>query len=216
MDKVLAEKVDQFFSTYPQRSYPKGQILIFGGEDPDYIHYLVKGRVRQYDISYRGEEVVVNTFKPPAFFPMSWAINRTPNRYFYKTEVETKLHVIPPDDAVKFIKDNPDVLFNLLSRIYRGTEGMMGQIVHLMSGTAKSRLVYVLIIECRRFGKPSASGSYKLEINESNLASRAGLSRETVSREMHKLKAEHLVKVEKGVIVVTNLKAMEETLGMIL
>ncbi len=212
----VSDKIQRHFSQYPKRSYPKGQILVFADESPAHIFYIVKGRVRKYDISYRGDEVIVNIFKPPAFFPMSWAINRSPNRYYYKTETETELHVVPVDDALDFVKDNPDVMLDLLSRIYRGMDGLLGRIVHLMSGSAKSRLLYELIIECRRFGSKQSNGSYKLPASEVDLAARSGLSRETVSREMHKLKADGLATVNSQGITVKNLEDLEKKLGMAL
>jgi CRP-like cAMP-binding protein len=209
MDPKIAAKVKSYFGTFPKRSYAKGQILIFADESPEHIFYMTKGKVRKYDLSYRGDEVIVNTFKAPSFFPMSWAINHLmPNKYFYKTEEETELHIVPADVAVKYLKDNPDVAFDLLSRLYYGMEGMLGRMVHLMSGTAKSRLVYELIIECRRFGMKQDDGSYILTSTESDLASRSGLSRETVSREIHKLKEAGLVSVGAAHIVVCNLKAL--------
>ena len=208
-----ADKIHDHFSSYPKRTYPKGQILMFADEDPEHIYYLVKGRVREYDISYRGDEVIVNLFKPGAFFPMSWAINRTANKYFYKTEIETELHVVPADDALEFLKRNPDVLFDLMSRIYRGMDGLLGRIVHLMSGTAKSRLTYELIVECRRFGETTKDGIYKLDVNEVDLAARSGLSRETVSREMQTLKDKGWITYTKKVLFVTDLGSLEHTLG---
>lgn len=213
MPEDIALKVDRYFSKYPKRSYPKGQILVFADEDPEHIFYITKGRVRKYDVSYRGDEVVVNVFKPPAFFPMSWAINRASNKYFYKTELETEVHVVPADDALKFIKDNPDVALDLLSRIYRGMEGLLGRMVHLMSGSARSRLLYELIIECRRTGQKNKDGSYKLDLNEVDLAARSGLSRETVSREMHKLKADGLAAVSGKGVSVSGLEALEKKIG---
>lgn len=170
--------------------------------------------MRKYDVSYRGDEVVVNVFKPPAFFPMSWAINRTPNKYFYKTETITELHIVPADDAVAFLKANPDVMFDLLSRIYRGMDGLLGRVVHLMSGSAKSRLLYELIIECRRFGKKNSDGSYLLETSEVDLAARSGLSRETVSREMNKIKKDGLVSIGKKGIGIKDLAALEKKIGI--
>lgn len=213
MALTVAQKIEQHFSQYPKRSYPKGQILVFADESPAHIFYIVKGSVRKYDVSYRGDEVIVNIFKPPAFFPMSWAINHSPNQYFYKTESETELHIIPGDNALQFIKDNPDVMLDLLSRIYKGLDGLLGRVVHLMSGSAKSRLLYELIIECRRFGKVAKDGSYKLEANEVDLAARSGLSRETVSREMQKLKTDGLVSMSPHGILVANLEALEKKLG---
>ncbi|HSW37537.1 MAG TPA: hypothetical protein VLG37_04195 [Candidatus Saccharimonadales bacterium] len=47
MNPDVANKVDQYFSKYPYRSYPRGQILVFADENPEHIFYLVKGKVRK-------------------------------------------------------------------------------------------------------------------------------------------------------------------------
>lgn len=213
MASSVNDKIHEYFSKYPQRSYPKGQILVFADESPEHIYYIQSGKVRKYGITYRGDEVIVNIFKPPAFFPMSWALNRTPNKYFYKTEAETVVHIVPADEALQFLKDNPDVTLDLLSRIYRGMDGLLGRIVHLMSGTAKSRLIYELIIEARRFGKQQKDGSYLLNVSELDLAARAGMSRETVSREMRKLKELKLISLDSQKMIVKDLAGLEKALG---
>jgi CRP/FNR family transcriptional regulator len=213
MDSTISDKIYEFFSKYPQRSYPKGQILVFADESPEHIYYIQSGKVRKYGISYRGDEVIVNIFKPPAFFPMSWALNRTPNKYFYKTEAATVVHIVPANDALQFLKDNPDVTLDLLSRIYRGMDGLLGRIVHLMSGTAKSRLIYELVTECRRFGEQQKDGSYLLNVSELDLAARAGMSRETVSREMRKLKDLKLISLDSQKMTVKDLAGLEKALG---
>ena len=60
MPTAIADKIHQHFSTYPRREYPKGHILVFADESPDYIFYIVEGQVRKYDVSYRGDEVIIN------------------------------------------------------------------------------------------------------------------------------------------------------------
>lgn len=210
---AVTQKIHEHFSKYPKRYYPKGQILIFADESPEHVYYIVEGCVRKYDVSYRGDEVIVNLFKPPSFFPMSWVINRSQNKYFYKTEVDSELHIIPVEDALNFIKENPDVMLDLLSRIYKGMDGLLGRVVHLMSGSAKSRLSYELIIESRRFGDKHDDGSYSLHISEVDLAARSGLSRETVSREMKKVKDQGYVTVNSKGITVKDIAALEKRVG---
>ncbi len=212
MPNDLAAKIHENLSRYPKHSYPKGQILVFADESPEHIFYITEGRVRQYDISYRGDEIVVNTYKPPAFFPMAWALAQVPNKYFFKTETETELHIVPLADAQAFLADNPNVTLDLLTRVYRGMEGVLGRLVHLMSGTARSRLIYELIVESRRFGQKQ-SDSIALEASETDLAARSGLSRETVSREIGKLKEQGWLKLDSKHIVITDLAALEQALG---
>lgn len=144
---------------------------------------------------------------------MSLAINKTPNPYVYEAETDIDVRQAPVEDAVKFLKDNPDVTFDLLSRVYRGTDGLLGRMAHLMASSAKSRLMYELIIEAQRFGAKQDDNSHILTIHEKDLAARAGLSRETVSREMTKLKDKNLVEITNKTIIVKDLIALQKKLG---
>src|SRR3546814_537741 len=120
MTDDVKEKIEDFFSQYRSRSYPKGQILILNHDENDKVYYLVEGKVKQYDVNYRGEEIILNIFKPPAFFPMSQAINDGDNPYIYEAESDVEVKQEPAEAVVKFIKENPDVMFGLLARVYRG------------------------------------------------------------------------------------------------
>jgi CRP-like cAMP-binding protein len=213
MDDDIHKKIDTFFKKYPKRTYPKGQIVIFGGESPENIFYIVSGKISQYDISYRGDEIVINLFKPPAFFPMSWAINKTPNRYFFKAEEASEVYIAPPDDVIVFLKENQTVMFNLLSRLYNGIDGVLARTVHLMSGSARSRVMYELFIEANRFGRKLSDNSYELKISESDLGTHAGLTRETISREIKQLKENGIVQHEDHHIIIKDMATLKKQLG---
>lgn len=213
MTESTAAKIEAFFLRYRLRTYAKGQVLILNGENTGTIYHLVKGRVKVYDVTYRGEEVILNTFKPPAFFPMSLAIHGMDNPYIYEAETEVTLHQAPAADVMEFIKSNPDVMYDLLTRLYIGVEGLLKRMSLLMSGSAKSRLIYEMLLEARRFGEPQADGSCLLDVTEKSIGARAGLSRETVSREVHKLKHDGLIEIRSKSVVIRNIGALEKLLG---
>lgn len=215
MDTAVMNKIEEFFGQYRLRHYSKGQVLILNGDDTDYVYHLVTGRVKQYDVTYRGDEIVLNVFKPPAFFPMSLAINKVTNPYIYEAETDIDIRQAPAEDTVRFIKDNPDVMFDLLSRLYRGTDGLLARMTHLMAGSAKARLMFEVLLACRRYGEAKDDGSCIITLNESELAARAGLSRETVSREMRKLHTDKLLKLTGGRITVFDINALEEKLSRV-
>lgn len=209
----VRQKVDAFFATYPLRKYEKNQTIIQAGEDPGHIFYILKGQVRQYDISPSGNKVVVNVFKAPAFMPVSWAINKTPNEYFFEAADDVSVRVASPDDVVSFLKNNPDVMFDLLARVYLGADGLLRRVAHQMGGDARSRLIFELIVASKRFGEPLTTGEVVLKFSESELGANAGLSRETVSRELNNLKKENLLRIERQKIVIPNLQKLEDNLG---
>lgn len=213
MHSSISEKIDNFFSSYPERTYPKGQILLFPNEPPEHIYYVKEGCVKVYDISYRGDELIINLFKNPAFFPMSWVLNRSENKYFYSTEEPSELYVAPVDDTYAFLQENPDVVLDLMQRVYRGVDGILERMVLLMTGTARSRVVYEIIIDCKRFAKQISADEYELSTNELGLAARTGLSRETISREINKLKENKLIKVSNKSIVIKKVSSLENLLS---
>lgn len=214
MPEDVQAKIEKFFSNYPLKKYPKGQVLVLAGEKPEYIHYLVKGHVKVYDVNYRGEEVILNIFQPPGFFPMSHAINtQSENHYIYEADTDIEFRKAPNSEVVQFVQANSDVTFNLLGRLYRGVEGLLGRITYLMSESALARLIYEIMIEARRFGTLQDDGSCIINVNEKGLGSRAGLSRETVSREVRKLKAENLIVLSQKNIIITDLAKLQEKLA---
>ena len=209
----VTEKVRLFFEKYPVREFSKQQILIQAGEEPAGVFYLVAGRVNQYDISVSGAEVVVNVFQPPAFFPMSWAINKAPNLYFFEAAVDVVVHQAPAADVVEFLRREPDVLFDLLSRVYRGSDGLLRRLAHLMGGDAKSRLLFEIVIAAYRFGKPDDKGVTHLPFKEGELAKHSGLARETVNRLIQGFKADGLVEVGGNGLTIPDVAKLEAQLG---
>ena len=212
MDSAVTQKTHDFFSPYPIKKYDDKEIIIYAGDDPRGVYFLLSGQVKQYDISSRGAEVVVNMFKPPAFFPMTWAINKTPNTYFFASHNSTTLKVAPAQDALNFIQANNDVLYDLLRRIFLGAEGVQRRMVHMMSGTAKTRVLFELILCCQRFGEVKPDGSCKILLYETELACRVGISRETTSRELNKLKQAGLLNMTRKYIFIKDLSNLEKEL----
>lgn len=208
----LDKKIDKFFGQFKQQKYKKGEILIRAGDDPTGVYYLKKGRVKKYAISRKGDELIVNIFKPFSFFPMSHAINHLPNNYFYEAMEDLELVKAPVKEVDQFVKSNSDVLYDLLARVYRGTEGLLTRMTYLMAGNAYSRLLAEIVFIAKRFGK-KVGLSITIETTEKDLATQVGMTRETVSRELKILKENNLVEFQKGKLIIKNIERLEEELS---
>lgn len=212
MDSSISKKLEEFFTQFKHQSYKKGEILIRADDNPSGVFYLKEGTVKKYAISQNGDEVVLNIFKPISFFPMSWAINESPNTYFYEARTDVEIWKAPREEVIGFIKKNPDVLYDLMSRVFKGTDGLETRLKYLMSGSAYTRLVTELIILAKRFGKKDAQ-TVELTISESDLAADTGMTRETVSREMKSLKEEQLITLDNHKLIIPNLQKLEGELA---
>ncbi len=212
MNDNTQNKISDFFNSFPLKTYKSKEIIVHAGDQPAGVMYLLSGEVRQYDITGSGDEVTVNVFKPPSFFPMSWAINKNTNEYFFEALTNVSIRTCPDDLAIKFIQDNSDVMYDLLGRVYKGLDGMLRQKVLLMKGSAHARVLFELVVACQRFGKPF-KGGVQLNISENDLATRAGLTRETISRELQKLQKLGLITIGHKNILVNDLPALSSMLA---
>jgi CRP/FNR family cyclic AMP-dependent transcriptional regulator len=209
----LASELEVFFRKYPIKFYEKGRIFLFPSEKPSSVYYVEEGYVRVFDINKQGNEIVVNVFSPRSLFPMSKALNKTHNHYFYQASTLVKTREAPPEDLVEFLKLNPDITIDLLSKSYLNAQTMRRRMAHLMGGSAYNRLIYELIMQAYHFGAKISDNSFVISLSESEIGARSGLSRETVSREMRELKTEKLISVTQGTIILHDVKALESELG---
>jgi CRP-like cAMP-binding protein len=198
MDADIIARLDAFFAEDRKKSFKKDEIIIFPHEDPTGVMYLEQGLIEQYDITPEGHKVTVNIFKPHAFFPMSWAMNATPNTYFYAALSDVEMKIAQPPRVIEFLQNNPDILLNLLSRVYKGTDALLQRLVIASSGVASARLAFELLIEGYRFGTQQADEGLFIALKRGTLAARSGLARETVSRELHKFEHEGFIVLKKG------------------
>lgn len=207
----VASAVSKFFDSYPIQEFAKGDVLIQADAQPKAVYYIVSGQVVQYDVLPSGDHAVVNVFKAPAFFPINLAISGAPSQYIFEAFTDLAVRRAPSGDVVQFLRDNNDVLFDLLSRVYSGTDGLQRRMVYLMGNDARRRLLLEIVISAERFGE-ERSGSIFIAVHEGELATRVGLARETANRALKTLKADGILRVTKDGLEITDLDAVRSEL----
>lgn len=210
MDINVQTKLNKFFNQYIPQEYRKKELLIRADEQPSGVIYLKDGIVRMYAVSAQGEEVVINTFKSPSFFPMPWVLNDTLSRYYYETATKAVVYRAPKEEFLKFLVQEPEVVMDLLKRIQTGLEGYFLRMEYLMTGNAASRLITEILINAKRFGESYGKNTVvRLKLTEKDLAAQSGIARETVSRILGKLKQKGLIDFQKNILSVRDLPALE-------
>jgi CRP-like cAMP-binding protein len=210
VDSTISKKVKDLYSEYDSLEIKKGETLIYAYKNPKETIFLMEGLVKMYAISKNGNEFVLNIFKAPSFFPISLIVNKSENHYYYEAMTKVKIKKAPNEKVLRFIKSNPDVLYDLLQRVYRGMDGILLKLEYSMSSSAKSRLIVELITQAKRFGKKNGN-KYELSVSLSELSTTVGLARETVSREIKILKEKKLITLKNKKLVISDLlKLVEE------
>lgn len=203
------EKLDEFFSKYKQLIFKKGEMLIRADEQPVGAFFLKSGYVRLGSIFANGTELTLNIFKPGSFFPMMWAIGEVKNTYFCQAMSEVKVCRAPKADVVKFVKENPEVLYDLTKRILVGLDGMLTNIQYLLFGSSYNRIAAALLLLSKRFGEKTKKGMViNINLIHQDIAHIAGVSRETASIAIKQLENKHIISRLKKKFVVEDIKKL--------
>lgn len=213
MDNEVIRKLSDFFSKYSSQELKKGTVIIQAGKEPSGVFYIENGIIRSYWISSEGLEVTQNMYKLHAFLPMSWAVAGVENNSFYEAMTNIVVRKAPKEAVLKFLRQEPDVLFDLLKRIYIGMEGLWMHFESITTGNSSMKLIASLVILAKRFGKQEKEDIViQLKMSEHDVASYASIARETASRELQKLKKENIVSFDKGTIIVHDIHRLEDML----
>lgn len=213
MDPNVIIILDNFFNQFKKREFKIKELLINPDTSPIGLYYLKKGLIREFLITSKGDDLTINIFKPHSLFPIGWILNDSISPHYYEALVNSEVWIAPKTKALEFLCKSPLVLIDLVKRIYMGLDGYFSRIENQMSGNAQKKLISELIIFGKRFGKQDKDKVTVIaKVTEKILASQAGIARETVSRELKKLKEQKLISFTKGTLILNNLSKLEQIL----
>lgn len=216
MNKDKFQEFESFYTQFTTRHYKKGETLIRSDDDPQGIFCLTKGYVRQYSISKTGFELTLHILKPISYFPMVWAINGTPNVYFFEALTAIEVGRAPRDQVVNFIKDKPAIIFDLMSELLEDYAETLTRIEHLVFSDAYRRVISVLLYIAKHFGEEYQKGVIvRHRFTQQDVATLVGVARETASNELVKLEKKGLVTYVDHSILFENINKLSSELTSI-
>ena len=191
------------------RKYRKGEMLIRSDDDPLGTFCLTSGYVRKYVISPEGSELTFGILKPISIFPRAWTINNIPNVYNFEAMTEVAAGIAPREVFVKYIKNKPSILFELLSSMVDNYAEILSRVEYLALSDAYHRVVYILIYLAKNFGEKFGQEiRIKLYFTHQGIAALTGISRETVSMGLNRLFKKKLIRYYDRHIVIINIEKL--------
>lgn len=208
MDSKIQKLLYSFFEKFEQKSFPKERTIIKPADKK--IFFLTKGVVRMFNVSKKNSQITLNIYKQHSIFPIPLIFDLK-NKYTFDALTEAEGYFAPKKDFKMFLDKNPDVLFDLVKRIYLGFDGFFAQLEALLLGDAFCRVITSLIVYTRRFGKKSENIIvFDWQLTHKQIASQTGLARESVTREIKKLQNKRLIGYSRKKLFIYDLSKLEE------
>jgi CRP/FNR family transcriptional regulator len=201
----MKSRLIHFFSKYQKVVLPKNKDILTPDQEITSIYYIKNGFLRSYLINEDGNETTLNIYKSGSYLPLSLALTRKVNPYFYQSMTPMTVYKAPFKEVIKFIKNDEELLYDLVKRLSSGIEGFIVRSQFLLRSDARQKVTSNLYLLSKRFGKKLSNGKIKiaLPLIHQDIANMAGLSRETTSLILKDLEREGLVS-RKGKIWTIN------------
>ncbi len=189
-------------------------MILRADDAPHGVSYIEKGVVRQYSINGSGESLMLQLYRTGAFFPMTWVINNTSNRYFYEAATDVAIRRAPQGDVKKFLEKHPEVLGDFTARLLLGITGLWSRIEQLVLEDAYAKTILLILYYVQKFGAKDARG-VALEVSPTHkeIAAWIGTTRETASLQIEALKRKSLVLTRGRQLIIPSLSALEKELS---
>ena len=197
-----------------RKRYVAGELLFQEGDPCAGLHIVAAGRVRIYKSSPSGREQVLAIEGPGstvAELPVFDGGNYPASAIALE---ETEIVFLPREEFYSFCLERPEVAMKVLAAVGKRLRKLVELIEELSFTTVRQRLAATLLRLARAHGAKSPEGlRFDLPDSHQEMAHKMGTVRELVSRNLTRLAAEGMIKVEGKHIVVRDLHRLEEAAG---
>lgn len=208
----LTPKLREIFQSSKPIHYKKGETIIRPEYPNPYIFYLDSGFIRQYVISKEGKELTLNIFKTPAFIPFVLHMAKNDNNYYFETITDATVYPIKKEIFIKHLKKDKDLLFNFVSRFSNAIVGLGKRLEYLLCEGPYERLLSFLIYVGKNLNDDPHQKVFQLTLTHYIIGTWIGLSRETVTKYMVKLRKKSLIDYKDRKIIIKSLRKLEKEL----
>jgi CRP/FNR family transcriptional regulator, cyclic AMP receptor protein len=193
-----------------RRCYSTGE-SVFGEGDPCSGLYVVEsGQVRIFKSSANGREQVLSIDGPGSSIAELPVFDGGTYPASASAIDDASLLFVSKQDFQALCLAHPQVALKVLRVVGARLRRLVGIIEELSFTTVRHRLASFLMRLAQKEGKSSAAGvEITMPVTNQELASQIGTVRELVSRNLSRLQAEGMLKIDGRTITVSNLKALE-------
>lgn len=198
-----------------QRTFKKRSILLYQGEVPRAAFILLDGVIKVYSLNNAGEEQVATFHIKGDFFPTSWIFEKSSStQYYYEALTDCTVLTAPKEVVREAVTSNPETLRASFDFYVTAYIGLMMRITALEQSRASEKIMFTLYYLLFRYGREVRPNFYKVTLNmtHTTIASLVGLTRETTSTELNKLKRLKILNYNAKEYII-NKQALERALG---
>jgi CRP-like cAMP-binding protein len=210
LDRTSLERLATGLRT---RRFRRNEVLFHQGDPGDSLFIVTAGAVKIVLPSEEGDEAILATVRPGAFFGELALLDGAPRSATAIAMEPTETLVLPRDRFRLLIDTEPATRDALLAALAGELRRLTDHVEELHFLDMTGRMAARLLRLAQGAGAPASDGSIRLDgsYTQGDLASMIGATRQSVNKLLGQFVDDELIRVDPDAIVIIDLPRLERT-----
>lgn len=212
LDKLM-EEVAQLAMNKPIKKVEAKDAIFMEGDTVNYLYYIVSGKVKSYKTNEWGKELITAIFSEGEFFGHLRLLDNLVARQSVMAIEDTELALITKKEFFDFLYTSKDGAIKFMRFVSGNCEEAEDRLLKLAYDSARRRVAEALLLVAGKSGKEEGKDGVSFQAFRENISAIAGISPESVSRNLTDFKEEGLIETGKGEIRILSREKLQNIKG---
>ena len=195
--------VERFLEHCHRRKYPNKSVIIYAGDQPDVLYYIISGSVTVLIEDENGHEIVLAYINSGGFFGEMGLFGEHPNRSAWiRTRIECEVAEISYSRFRALAREDPDILLELTAQLATRLRNTSRKVSNLAFLDVTGRIAHTLLELTREPDAMTHPDGMQIKVTRQELGRIVGCSREMAGRVLKALGEQGHIMVKGKTIVV--------------
>ena len=195
---------------YNIETYGKKQMLYQEGKRPRFLYYLIKGKVKGFKTHEDGKEYITDLFSQGDF--MGYPALIEDKNYDDSALVleDSDIMQVPREDFLQMIYGDINIAAKFIRIITQNVKEKEDRLLNLAYSSLRKRVAKALVDIQSKYN--STGEGKPIEISREDIAHYVGTATESLIRTLSDFKAEKLIEIKEGKIIISNIEKLKNLL----
>lgn len=188
-------------------TYKKKQLVFKEGQNPHYLYYIIKGKIKTFKTHEDGKDLVMDLYNSGDFFGYTTLLEGGAYKENAETMEECELALIPRKDFEDLVNSNPAVAKKFISLLAKNVVDKENSLLGIAYNTLRKKVAEALISLEKKY-HTNKKEPFQIDISRDDLATIAGTASESLIRTLSDFKSENLIDIKSGKVIITDEKKL--------
>ena len=202
--------IQKLSEQYDVEHYDKKQVLYQEGKRPRFLFYLMKGKIKGYKSHEDGKEYITNLYSEGDFLGYTALIEDINYDDSASVLEDAEVMQIPKDDFLQMVYSDINIASKFIHIITQNVKEKEERLLNLAYSSLRKRVAKALVEIVSKFHIQEQKTP--IEISREDIAQYVGTATKSLIRTLSDFKAEKLIEIKSGKIMVNNVEKLKNLL----